>query len=384
MLKEDARRRNLREASNLLERAWASLPSQFLETPHSAHPALAFDELPTYLRDWLEHDQPGVYWSAHDVSQSLAKINIPTLHVSGWYDTYLRGSVDGFNAMRAHAEHQYLLAGPWIHIPWGDRIGPLALGSEANLDTDAVLLRWFNHWLKGTNEFATEPAIRHFALNENKWHDASEFAAPTLLLYLRSQGRANSSKGDGLLRRRPPQGDEPPDLFVHDPEVPVASPGIGPVNQAALELGNNVLVYTSKPFLAAAHLFGSVEVNLYAASSAPCTDFMVKLICLKPNGDAMFVAIGAARSSFLLEAYAADEPRLWRIAIEPTSCVFAAGDCLRIEIASSAYPLFDRNPGTAVAPRLADSWTWRRSTQTVYHDAKRASVIYLPIVGGLK
>jgi putative CocE/NonD family hydrolase len=163
MLKEDARRRGLREASDLLERAWANLPAQFLETPYAGHPVFGFEGLPTYLRDWIEHDEPGPYWHDLDVSQKLAKIQIPALHVSGWYDTYLRGSVDGFNAMRGFAKDQYLLAGPWIHIPWGDRIGPLSLGADANLDTDTLLLRWFNHWLKGTGEFAAEPAIRHFA-----------------------------------------------------------------------------------------------------------------------------------------------------------------------------------------------------------------------------
>jgi len=379
MLKEDARRCGHRKASDLLERAWSNLPAQFLETPYASHPAFAFDALPTYLRDWIEHDKPGDYWTALDVSQSLKRINIPALHVSGWYDTYLRGSVDGFNSMRANADHQYLLAGPWIHIPWGERIGPHPLGAEANFDTDALLLRWFNHWLKGTNEFAAEPPIRHFAVNQNKWHDASEFPAPSETLYLHSDGRANSSKGNGLLTPLAPTTTEPPDIFVHDPEVPITSPGIGPANQAALELGNNVLVYTSPPFDVPVHIFGSVEVELHCATSAPSADFVAKLICLKPNGDAMFIAIGIARNSHHLADYVPDQPHLWHIPIEPTSCLFAPGDCLRIEIASSAYPLFDRNPGTSIAPRHTDPWNWQRSTQVVYHDAARQSCIHLPI-----
>jgi len=379
MLKEDARRRGLREASDLLERAWANLPAQFLETPYASHPAFGFEGLLAYLRDWIEHDQPGRYWHALDVSQSLAKIEVPALHVSGWYDTYLRGSVDGFKAMCNHFEHQYLLAGPWVHIPWGDRIGPHTLGAEANLDTDALLLRWFNHWLKGTGEFADEPAIRHFALGEGKWHAASRFPAATKTMYLHSDGRANSSKGNGLLSEVEPAANEPPDVFVHDPEVPVGAPGVGPANQAAMELGNNLLVYTSALLEAPLHVFGAVEVDVYCATSAANADLVAKLVCVKPNGDAAFIAIGVARSSHLFDPCAANEPRRWRFSLEPTSCVFAVGERLRIEIASSAYPLFDRNPGTAIAPRLADSWTWRRSTQVIFHDALRPSAIRIPV-----
>jgi putative CocE/NonD family hydrolase len=382
MLKEDARRLGLREASDLLEHAWSNLPAQFLETPYAAHPVFAYRDLPTYLRDWIEHDQPGPYWHALDLSQSLAKINIPALHVSGWYDTYLRGSVECFKAMCNHSRHQYLLAGPWIHIPWGDRIGTHSLGAEANLDTDALLLRWFNHWLKGTSEFADEPVIRHFALGEGKWHTASCFPEPAQTLYLHSSGRANSSKGDGLLSEGAPHADEPPDAFVHDPEVPVAAPGVGPANQAALELGNNLLVYTSAPLESPLHVFGAVEIDIYCATSAPNADLVAKLVCVKPNGDALFLAIGVARSSRLFASYEADKLQRWTFSLEPTSFVFAAGERLRIEIASSAYPLFDRNPGTEIAPRLADSWTWRRSTQIVFHDALHPSLIRIPVAGG--
>jgi putative CocE/NonD family hydrolase len=391
MLKEDARRRKLREASDLLERAWSNLPAQMLETPYAAHPAINSAGLSTYVRDWFEHHTPGEYWSALDVSQSLAKIDIPALHCSGWYDTYLRGSVDGFNALRvqaatAHARnHQYLLAGPWIHIPWGDRIGPASLGEAANLDTDALLLRWFNHWLKGTGEFASEPRIRHFALNfggkGGTWHEAEKFPAPNTTFYLHSAGRANSSKGDGVLTIEPPQAQEPPDVFVHDPEVPVAAPGVGPVNQAAMELGNNLLTYTTAPLIDVLHLFGSIEVEVYCSTSAAHADLVAKLICVRPNGDALFVAIGTARSGYLFGTdYKAGSPYLWRFTLEPTSSLFNVGDRLRLEVASSAYPFYDRNPGTEVAARDADSWNWCRSTQTLFHDVAHPSAIHLPLL----
>jgi putative CocE/NonD family hydrolase len=388
MLKEDARRRGLRGASELLERAWANLPAQYVTTPYGAHAAIQDEGLPTYVRDWMEHDGPGAYWEAMDVSASVAKIAIPALHLSGWYDTYLKGSVDGFEAMCAGpaGESQYLIAGPWVHIPWGDRIAGQYLGGEAALDTDALLLRWFNHWLKGTGEFADEPRVRHFALNEGKWHGAEAWPKEAgYALYLHSEGRANSSKGDGVLRTEAPMGDQAQDVFVYDPEVPVMGPGgvgnaSGPSNQAQMELGNNVLVYTTEALTEALHVFGTPEVAIYCATSSAAADLVAKLVCVKENGEAMFVCIGIARSASLFASYEADVAMLWEFDLEPTSCVFGVGDRVRIEIASCAYPLYDRNPGNGVPARLADSWSWERSTQRVLHDAEHVSALRLPVV----
>src|SRR6201996_920993 len=225
MLKADARRLRLREASDGLEKAWADLRSQPLITPYGLHPQIQRQGLPTYVQDWFTHHLPGPYWSALDVSESLSRINIPALHLSGWFDTYLSGSIAGFLAMSQHADHQYLLAGPWIHIPWGELIGEQNLGPEALHDTDSLLLRWFNHWLKGSGEFVSQPRIRHFALGANRLFDAEIFPEESLSLFLHSNGRAESRKGNGTLSSTAPDMEEPRDIFIYDPEVPVLAPG---------------------------------------------------------------------------------------------------------------------------------------------------------------
>lgn len=392
MLKEDARRRGLREASDRLERAWAALPAQFLETPYGAHPAIHAEGLPTYVRDWIEHEAAGEFWSQMDLSATVSNVMVPALHVSGWYDTYLKGTIDGFRAMTAQAgselarANQYLVAGPWVHIPWGARIGARYFGAAAELDTDALLLRWFNHWLKDSGEFASEPKVRHFALNANKWCVAEAWPeASAVTLYLHSAGRANSSKGDGWLDEAPGDKGEAADVFVVDPEVPVIAPGgiasaSGCHNQAAMEQGNNLLVYTGGPLRQALHVFGAPRVSVWVATSVTYADVVAKLVCVRANGDADFVTIGIARSSFLFEgAYEADTAQLWEFEMEPTSWVFAAGERLRIEIAGGSFPLFDKNPGTDVKPSEANSWNWKRSTHFVYHDAERSSAIHLPM-----
>ena len=394
MLKADARRKQLRDASDRLEQAWANLTAQTSVLPFGSHPALRGKGLPQYVLDWFDHPDAGDYWSAMDVSQSLARITVPALHISGWYDTYLKGSIDGFLALTRSAgsdlakENQYLVAGPWVHIPWGDRVGTGNFGGDSLIDTDSLLLCWFNHWLKDSGEFDKQEHIQHFVLGENRWRFATSFPGEAKhALYLHSDGNANSRKGLGVLSPSPPTSDEPCDVFVHDPEVPVAAPGgptalSGQFDQAAAELGNNMLVFTTTPLLQPLRIFGVPRVSLYCATSAAHTDFTAKLVRVQPNGVAEFICIGIARSTWIFREgnYVADKIRPWNFALEPTSCLFASGECVRLEIASSAFPLYDRNPGTDVPSCRATSWDWQRSTQLVHHSSEFPSVLYLPVI----
>ena len=387
MLKEDAVRLGLHEARAQLEAAWMNLRAQMWTMPYAEHVAIADVALPGYVRDWFEHDTAGEYWSAMDVSTRAAKIKVPALHVSGWYDTYLEGSVRGFELLRSHAgsdharQNQYLLAGPWVHIPWGDRVGESDLGAAARMDTDELLLRWFDHWLKDTGSFADEPKVRHFAMGANAWFAADDWRGDaTKVFYLHSGGRAESRKGDGLLSAET-AGEESPDVFVYDPEVPVLSPVVsGPSDQAALEMGNNLLVYTSEPLVQSLHVLGAPKVEVYASTSASHADVVAKLVRVMPSGRAEFACIGIARSTYLFgDAYEADAVQRWEFELEPTSTVFAAGDCVRLEIAGGAFPLYDRNPSNATKPRAMTPWNWGRSTHTVFHDEARRSALVLQV-----
>jgi len=395
MLREDARRLGLRNASDRLERVWANIRAQATHVPYGQHSAIVDPELPSYARDWFEHREPGDYWTSMDVSTRLDRIQIPALHIAGWYDTYLEGSIAGYLALREHAgsefarENQYLIAGPWVHIPWGDRVGDANLGEAANLNTDEILLRWFDHWLKDSSAFSGDPRIRYFALGADEWRTAGEWpGAASYPLYIRSNGNANSRKGDGILALDVAASDEPRDVFVYDPEVPVLAPGgsqalSGPFDQSVAELGNNLLVYTSEAMFQETEIFGQPRVKLYAATSAGNADFTAKLVRIQPGGRAEFVSIGIARSTWLFAdgAYVANQIHVWEFALEPVAIILAAGDRVRLEIASSAFPLYDRNPSTEVSPPDADNWNWTRSTKQVLHSQAYPSAVYLPVRG---
>ena len=395
MLREDARRKGMHAASDRLESAWADVRAQAAHVPYASHPAIADPELPGYVRDWLSHREPGEYWTAQDVSTRIDRIQTPALHISGWFDTYLEGSIAGYLALRSSAgnefarTNQYLIAGPWVHIPWGDRVGDSNLGDAANFNTDEILLRWFDHWLKDTGDFNAEPRVRYFSLGPNEWRSTDEW--PTDLaypLYLRSGGNANSRKGNGKLVPESAQAGEPRDVFVYDPEVPVMAPGgalsmSGPLDQAALEMGNNLLAFTSVPVTRETEVFGQPRIKLYASTSASHADFTARVVRVMISGRAEFLTIGIARSSWLFRdtTYKADEVHTWEFTLEPIAFVLAAGECLRLEIASSAFPLYDRNPSTDTQPQFADNWNWERSTQQVLHSASHPSALYLPVRG---
>ncbi len=399
MLKADARRLNLRATSDALEAAWANLRALPWQLP-PGDPAAARDPgLPAYLADWIGHAEAGEYWEALDISTRYDRVRVPALHLAGWYDTYGQGAIDGYRALRERAgtesarNGQYLVAGPWVHIPWGDQAGDDNFGPAANLDTDALLLRWLNHWLLDSQEWDREPRARVFVLGSNRWADATEFppapGAPEITYHLRSGGAANSRRGDGALDPEPSADpDEPPDLFIYDPEVPVLAPGgpdapAGPYDQSRLEQGNNVLVYTSAPLMENLCVCGEPRLRLSAATSCAPTDFCGKLVKVEPGGRARFVCLGYARSTALFAAgeHRPDVVLTWEFTLDATACEFAAGDRVRLEIASSAFPLFDRNPNNAAVPSaLATAFDWRRSTQTIFHDAARVSSLTLPLL----
>jgi len=131
-------------------------------------------------------------------------------------------------------------------------------------------------------------------------------------------------------------------------------------------------------------IFGHPHITLYASTSAAHADFTAKLVRVSANGRAEFLSIGIARSSWLFSdaAYLADAIHPWKFMLEPVSFVLAAGERLRLEIASSAFPLYDRNPSTDTPPQLADNWNWARSTQQILHTDVFPSALHLPIEGG--
>jgi putative CocE/NonD family hydrolase len=397
MLRYDALRLGLPEASDRLNAAWRNMAAHTSFTPYASVAHLTAAGLPSYYSDWVTHDEPGPYWEKLDISSHYDRIIIPALHIAGWYDTYGEGSIDTFDQLSRHAgsdkarKNQYLVAGPWQHIPWSNLVGETDFGPDAVLETDQLLLRWFNHWMKDDGSFEKEPKARLFVLGENRWH-ALETWLPSERseereFYLGSLGRANSRHGDGTLSSEPSTGMGPRDILVSDPDVPVPAPGPGAAPgaycQDRLEAGNNVLVYTSPLLEEKMHVCGRPRVSLQLSSSREECDLVAKLVRVDRNGRAWNISLGAARAKrlFVSGQLRADEICLWEFSLDTTSCVFQTGERIRLEVAGTAFPLLDRSSNRVDVPAaLAGPGRWSRVTHQVLHDKDHPSKLILPLL----
>ncbi len=207
--------------------------------------------------------------------------------------------------------------------------------------------------------------------------------------FFHSSGRANSFYGDGSIATAVPS-DEPLDRYCYDPERPVpfitdptfAQIG-GPDDYRPVERRDDVLVYSTEPLAEEAEVTGPVRVRLYAASSASDTDFMAKLLDVWPNGFAQRLCDGMVRARFregMDRPSLIDPGRVYAYDIDcwNTSQVFKKGHRICVEIASSAFPKYDRNPNTG-AP-LGQSAELKTAEQTIFHDRDHPSHVVLPVI----
>jgi uncharacterized protein len=314
------------------------------------------------------------------------------------------GGVENFVGMRqkggseAARKGQRLVIGPWIHLPWERKVGEVDFGPEAANPIDQLQLRWFDHWLKGAdNGVDREPPVRVFVMGANKWREAADWPIPGTRFttyYLRSRGAANTRFGNGSLSPEPPAGDEAPDRYRYDPANPVPSRGghscctsdvapVGPFDQAEVEERADVLVYSTPPLERPVEVTGPITVTLHAATSAPDTDFTAKLVDVHPDGRAINLNNGIVRARFRDSLEQADgitpgQIYEYTIRVWPTSNLFKAGHRIRLEISSSNFPHYDRNPNTG--HEFGQDAAMLVADQVVHHDQERPSRVVLPII----
>jgi putative CocE/NonD family hydrolase len=288
------------------------------------------------------------------------------------------------------------MVGPWPHN-MSLKFKDVDFGQEAIVPLRSLQMQWFDYWLKGKPvPLAGTPPVRIFVMGANRWRDEWEWPlarAQATPLYLASAGRANTMGGDGSLRRKPLRQSEP-DRYVYNPADPVPTRGgavcctpdvfpWGPMDQRPVEQRKDVLVYTSEPLERDLEVTGRIDVVLYMSTTARDTDFTAKLIDVFPDGYARNLTDGILRLRYrnsLEQAELAKPGETYRLVIDAgvTSNVFLSGHRIRLEISSSNFPRFDRNPNTG--RRVADETEFQKAAQTIYHDRARPSHIVLPVV----
>ena len=326
-----------------------------------------------------------------------AEIDVPMYHATGWYDRLI-GTIDQYTGMVKNGRteqarrSQKLLVGPWSHgYDMRRQVGPIDFGPDADLDYVGAMAPWFDYWLKGIqNGIMAEPPIRMFVMGENRWRFEHEWPLARTTYtdyYLHSGGGANTPFGNGVLSSDPP-GEEPVDRYTFDPRDPVMSIYLpnaqdGPGDQSPLNYRQDVLVFQTPPLESDMEVTGPIVVKLFAATSAPDTDWTAKLVDVDPSGLALNLTYGIQRARYR-ESFA--QPSLLRpgqvyeytLKLLPTGNLFKAGHRIRLDISSSDFPNFDRNHNTGL-----DYWdddTLAVAHQTVYHDRRYPSRIILPVI----
>ncbi|MDQ6772784.1 MAG: CocE/NonD family hydrolase [Candidatus Dormibacteraeota bacterium] len=313
------------------------------------------------------------------------RVNVPAYNVGGWYDIFLRGTLDNFTALRRLGVPTKVLIGPWAHVVYANPIGELNFGFGAQIafidlraDFMSMQLRWFDHWLRDLDTgIMAEPPVRLFVMGINRWRDEPDWP---LARAVRTDFHLRAGGG---LTEVPPASDEEPDRFTYDPADPVLTRGgallmtpefrPGPMDQGAVEARGDVLVYTTEPLARDLEVTGPVTARLCAATSAPSTDWVVRLCDVWPDGRSFNLTDGILRVRGEPGVAAEHEIDLWA-----TSNVFRAGHRIRLQVTSSCFPRWDRNLNTGEPPELGTRMQAAR--QTVFHDSARASRLLLPVV----
>ena len=357
-----------------------------------------------WLRGIVTHPRLDGFWSRQHATPRVKNLDLPAQHIVGYYDFLCRETVASFQRLRRSSAtawarmNQQLILGPWDHSTLGKEIeGGVNFGPKARLDVTDENLRWFDRFLKlSTNPKADFPKVRYFVMGPNEWRTASDWPPPETretAFYLHSKGKANTRDGNGSLTMRPPAAGEPEDKFEADPRdpVPVEPPSADPpsrssmfrpVDRATLQDREDVLVYTGQPARQELIVAGSPRAELWISADTPDADWVVKITIVAPDGKARAVSEGILRSSFR-ESETNPSPiepgKMYpvRIDLGHTAFALAPGHSLRLEIAASCFPMYDRNPNTGNGPFAT---TERKARQRVYHTAQTASRVILPVL----
>ncbi len=360
-------------------------------------------DLAPYFSDWLAHPSFDAYWKQWSIEDNYGQIQVPVFSVAAWYDIFLGGSLGNYTGIKARGGSEAARSGQRLlviiggHAGGGQKIGDVDFGSQAVLDVDEVMLRWYDHILKGAaNGVEQEKPVKLFVMGKNTWREEADWPlarAENTRYFLHSGGKANGLVGDGTLSTSSPAA-EPADRFTYDPLDPVPTRGgplccdaahlePGPRDQRPVEARADVLVFTTPEFKRDFEVTGPVALELYASSSAVDTDFLGKLIDVWPDGFAQNLTEGILRARYRSSQEKPEflnplEVYKFKIDLWATSNVFLAGHRLRLEISSSNFPRFDRNLNTGEDPRTGTRMV--KATNTIYHDEEHPSALIVPVV----
>jgi uncharacterized protein len=344
----------------------------YLEVPTASDPVLARHELPTLAgADTM---------AVGDVAPHQANVTVPSLHIAGWYDLFIQATIDNYVAA-ARRTPAKLVIGPWNHMGQSSQQGDINFGlaghgyaieySKSILD---LTFDWLHSWLTSGEAPDDDPPVKLYVMGANEWRSEREWplsraVESRFLLGPDSTLTEQSAAPAATLS------------FSYDPADPVPTIGgatvmphplPGSFEQSVVEGRDDVLVFTSEFLDEDVEVTGRVTATLTAATDGPTTDWVVRLCDVHPDGDSYNVVDGINR--VLTEA---GVPSTVEVDLWSTSMVFKKGHRIRVQVTSSCFPRWDRNPNTADGLRTGEL---RVAQQTLHVGGTSPSFVSLPIV----
>ncbi|HKV25212.1 MAG TPA: CocE/NonD family hydrolase [Candidatus Acidoferrum sp.] len=374
-----------------------------------------------FWRKLLEHPSYDAFWREQAVDKILARepLKVPVMLVhSLWDQEDIYGAIAVYKAIKpkdTNNDMVYLVMGPWHHgqeIEDGSSLGAIKFGSDTGLYFRQHILRPFlaQYLIDGAPKAELAP-VSAFETGENVWQRLPKWPAGCAAGCAPKATPMYLTAGLKLSMTAPAAGEAAYDEYVSDPAKPVpfrARPsqpvGYTPEltwsewlvdDQREASGRPDVLVYTSDVLTKPLKIAGQPAVHLVASTSGTDSDWVVKLIDVYPDefaaqanlgGYQLMISADIFRGRYresleTAHAIAANEPLLYQFNLPNADHVFLPGHRVMVQIQSSWFPLYDRNPQTFV-PNIfwAKPGDYKKATQRVYHEAKEESFIELPVV----
>jgi len=336
------------------------------------------------------------FWTNVSLDDNWQDVNVPAIHMGGWYDAFLQGIVDGYDGYQHNSGtgalgKSKLIMGPWTHDGYittkqGDLTYPENSLCWFTIDVFLDMIKQYT--MAQGNAFDDWPAVSYYVMGDvtdidapgNEWRYADEWPIP-------ATDASWYFNEDGTLSKTP-QEDNEPITYTYDPSNPVPNLGgqnlnlhPGPRDQTPVESREDVIVFTSSVLTETYEATGPIKAHLFVSSDCPDTDFTVKLTDVYPDGRSMVITDG------ILRMRNRDGPDHW-VWMEPgeiyeidvnmltTSYIWNIGHRIRVEVSSSNYPRFLANPNTP--DPITENTTYLVAQNTLYLDSTHLSCITLP------
>jgi putative CocE/NonD family hydrolase len=376
-LKQEPQATNLFDAQKQMSKWLGATPLSEIELFKNE----SFGDFGKFFFDWIGNQQADdEYWQKLNPLSYFDRYDLPALHIAGWADIFIEATINTYHqAKSATTKPQLLVVAPWQHMPWLPKVGEIDFGEAAVSKIDQLQVDWFDFWLKGIeNGICDRAPVQMFLMGKNHWLDLPEFPKDThtKIFYLSSQKQLSDE-----LRIT---NYELPDIYVYDPRNPNPATPYGFYDQRHVHHRWDVLVYESSELDQEIAIAGIPEFILYAATTSPDTDWVIKLLDIYPDGKQMLVSMGVLRAKFRKswtepEWIESDVVNEYRIKLRPTCQNFAQVHRIGVAIASSAFPAIDRHSNTQKLPSEATVSDLVEATQQIFYGAEYPSYLQLPI-----